>query len=76
MTSDNILTEEQLVKQATDILIDKLGFVETARFMALTSGARVESVERHRTWQATLEKDRFFDDVFAAPRKSSSRARG
>ena len=72
MISDSILTEEQLVKQATDILVDKLGLVETVRFMALTSSARVESVERHRLWQATLEKDKFFDEVFSAPRQSSS----
>ena len=62
----------ELVKQATDILVDKLGLVETVRFMALTSSARVESVERHGLWQATLEKDKFFDEVFSAARQSSS----
>jgi hypothetical protein len=72
MISKSILTVEQLVKQATDILVDKLGLVKAVRFMALTSSGRVESVKRHRAWQATLEKDKFFDEVFSGPRKSWS----
>jgi hypothetical protein len=72
MTSDSILTEERLAKPATDILVDKLGLVEAVRFMALTSSGRVESVKRHRVWQATPEKDKFFDEVFSGPRKSWS----
>lgn len=65
MIADTILTEEQLVQQATDLLMSKLGLVETLRFLALTSRGRVESVERHRAWQATLDKDTFFDEVFS-----------
>jgi hypothetical protein len=70
MVTDNILTEEQLALQETDIPVAKLGLVETVRFLALTSRGRAESVERHRVWQATLDKDQFFDEVFSAPRKS------
>jgi len=44
--------------------MSKLGLVETLRFLALTTRWRVESVERHRAWQATLDRDAFFDQVF------------
>jgi hypothetical protein len=72
MITDSILTEEQLVQQATDVLMSKLGLVETLRFLALTSRGRVESVERHRAWQATLDKDAFFDELFSASPKTWS----
>jgi len=64
MIADNILTEEQLIQQATEVLMSKLGLVETLRFLALTTRGRVESVERHRAWQATLDGDAFCDQVF------------
>ena len=72
MIADTILTEEQLVQQATDLLMSKLGLVETLRFLALTSRGRVESIERHRAWQATLDKDAFFDEVFSGTPKTLS----
>jgi hypothetical protein len=72
MIPDSILTEEQLVQEATDVLMSKLGLVETLRFLALPSPGRIESVERHRAWQATLDKDVFFDEVFSEPPKTWS----
>ena len=59
-----LMTEERLVKKATDILIKQLGLVESNRFMALPHKKRTESVKRHREWQAGLDKDKFFDKVF------------
>jgi len=64
MIADSSLTEEQLIQQATEVLMSKLGLVETLRFLALTTHERVESVERHRVWQATLDREAFFDQVF------------
>jgi len=64
MIADSSLTEEQLIQQATEVLMSKLGLVETLRFLALTTRGRVESVEQHRVCQATLDRDAFFDQVF------------
>ena len=66
MTSETVLTEEQLVRQATDVLIDKLGIVEATRFLSLKRRGRLESVERHRQWQAGLDQDSFFGEIFQA----------
>jgi hypothetical protein len=40
-----------------EALIDKLGIVETMRFLSLKSQDQVklDSVERHRRWQAQLD---------------------
>lgn len=67
MTSETVLTEEQLVKQATDVLIDKLGIVEATRFLSLKRQQRIESVVRHQKWQEGLVRDDFFNKVFQAP---------
>lgn len=72
MISDSILTEEQFIQQATAVLMYKVGLVETLRFSTLTTRGRIESVERHRAWQATLDKDAFFDDVLSRPPKTCS----
>ncbi len=64
MTSETVLTDEQLVRQATDALIDKLGIVETTRVLSLKSQQRIESVKRHRKWQEGLDRDEFFEQVF------------
>jgi hypothetical protein len=72
MIADSFLTEEQMVQQATDVLMSKLGLVETFSFLALTTRGRIESVERHRAWPATLDKDAFFDEVFSGTPKTWS----
>ena len=64
MTTESVLTEEQLIRQATDALVDKLGVVETTRFLALKRRKRVDSVTRHRQWQEGLDKEEFLDEVF------------
>ncbi len=58
--------EEQLVSQAVDALIDRLGPVEANRFLSLPRAKRMESVKRHRQWQKTLDQDEFLDRVFGA----------
>ncbi len=65
MNTYTVLTEEQLVRQATDVLIDKLGIMEATRFFGIKHNDRLESVERHRLWQTRLDKNKFFDEVFS-----------
>ena len=68
------LSEDELVDRAIEALTRELGPVETARFLTLPPPATGDSVRRHREWQATLDKDAFFDQVFGAPKDASRRA--
>lgn len=65
MKSAQYISEENLFKKAVDILMDKLGPVETTRFLAMPAKKRMESVKRHRLWQGKLDKNKFFSDVFS-----------
>ena len=64
MTETVLMTEEQLISQAVEALIDKLGLLEATRFLALKSDDKYDSVKWHREWQASLDKEEFFDEVF------------
>jgi hypothetical protein len=64
MKTDKYLTEEELVKRAVGILVEKLGPVEAARFINLPRAKRVESVKRHRLWQTRLKEQEFLEDIF------------
>jgi hypothetical protein len=59
-----LTNENQLIQQAIQILLEKLGTTDTNRFLSLKSSQRLDSVLRHQTWQKTLNKNSFFDDVF------------
>ena len=65
--------EEQLITKAIDVLVKELGPVEASRFLALPRKKRVESVKRHRQWQAQLQQEEFFDHVFGARSKGPER---
>jgi len=65
MKAEKYLNEDDLVRKAVDILIQKLGPIETARFINITQKRRIESVKRHRQWQKQLSKDNFYDEVFS-----------
>lgn len=67
MNTETVMAEEQLIRLATDALIQKLGIMETIRFLALKQQGRMESVARHREWQTSLDEKSFFDDVFNSP---------
>ncbi|HLE27952.1 MAG TPA: hypothetical protein VI793_07535 [Anaerolineales bacterium] len=64
MKTTRYLTEEELIERGVEALMKALGPVETARFLNLRSARRLESVKRHRRWQARLNKKQFFDQVF------------
>jgi hypothetical protein len=64
MKESHYIGEEELLKKAIDTLMEKLGPVETSRFLSLSMKRRMESVRRHRIWQAKLDKDKFFKEVF------------
>lgn len=65
MKSVKYLDEEVVIKKAVEILVKELGPVETIRFINMPKKKRLESVKRHREWQKGLNKDRFFDEIFA-----------
>lgn len=65
MTAETVLPEEQLIRLATNALIDSLGIMEATRFLTLKQQDRMESVMRHHAWQSGLDKKEFFDAVFA-----------
>jgi hypothetical protein len=64
MKPSQFISEDKLFKQAISILMEKLGPVETNRFLSLRSKQRMESVRRHRKWQAKLDKEDFFKEIF------------
>ena len=64
MTTETVMPEEQLIRQAADALINNLGIMEATRFLTMKTQSRIESVERHRLWQSGLDKEGFFDEVF------------
>lgn len=64
MKTSTFIPEDQLISRAIDALIERLGPVEASRFLALPRQKRLDSVERHRQWQASLQKNEFFDTVF------------
>ena len=54
-----------LMKKGIKILFRELGNVDAVRFLSIPREKRVESVKRHRNWQQTLDKNTFFDEIFA-----------
>ncbi len=64
MNESEFMPDETLIAHAVDILVENLGAVEASRFLNLPRKKRTESVERHRLWQAQLDKDQFFNKMF------------
>jgi len=58
MNTETVMTEEQLIRQAIDALIESLGIREATRFLAIKRESRLESVDSHRLWQNELDKDK------------------
>ena len=64
MKNHAFLQEDEMIRRAIHALMDQLGPIETARFLALPRQRRLDSVRRHRQWQASLDFDHFFAQVF------------
>jgi hypothetical protein len=64
MTAQVYLPEEILIRRALEAMMTALGPVETARFLNLPRQRDSDYVEWHRRWQAGLDPQRFFDEVF------------
>lgn len=64
MKQGQFISEDRLFNQAINILMEKLGPVETNRFLSSPPKKRTESVKRHQRWQSTLDKENFFNEVF------------
>lgn len=65
MKTVKYLDEDIVIKKAIEALMRELGPVETTRFINMPKRKRLESVKRHREWQKLLDKEKFFDVVFA-----------
>lgn len=66
------MPEDNLIRRALEALMAALGPVEAVRFLTLPHQRRVESVRRHREWQAHLNQGQFFDQVFGAQDKRTA----
>lgn len=65
MRIEKYMDEEAVIRKGVEVLIRELGPVEALRFMNLPKKKRLESVKRHREWQRLLDKDSFFNEIFA-----------
>jgi hypothetical protein len=65
------LRDEEVIERGVAALLKALGPVETSRFFHLQREGRIESVKRHRRWQAGLDQEHFFDQVFGEERSKS-----
>jgi hypothetical protein len=59
------MDEEVVIKKGMEALLRELGPVEALRFINIPRKKRIESVRRHRQWQKLINKEEFFNEVFA-----------
>jgi hypothetical protein len=64
MNPTRYLSEEELIERGLEALMATLGPVEAMRFLTLPRPHRLESVERHQKWQANLDQEQSFDQIF------------
>ncbi len=64
MKTNEYINEEELFNKAIRLLTEKLGPLETSRFLSKVNQKRTESVKRHRQWQSTLNKEKLFKEIF------------
>jgi hypothetical protein len=57
VTEHRYLQEDELIHRAVEALLRTLGPVETTRFLDLARSRPLDSVQRHRVWQESLDKD-------------------
>ncbi len=69
MSLTTMMPDKELIKKVTEILFRELGYTDAIRFLSLPKEQKMESVERHRNWQNTLDKDKFYNDIFTPDTK-------
>ncbi len=52
--------------EGVNVLMEKLGPIETSRFLSFPPQKRMESVKRHQKWQFAFDKNKFLDDLFGS----------
>ena len=57
------MPKRKLIEKGIRALHKELGYVETQRFLNMEREPHVESVKRHRQWQASLDKEAFIKEV-------------
>jgi hypothetical protein len=72
MSTSNFLPEEMMIKRGLEALMRELGPVEAARFMSLPRSRYRDYVQWHREWQAGLDAQQLFDQVFGAQRDTAA----
>jgi hypothetical protein len=65
MNEHIMMNEEQLIKKAVQVLVREFGSVDASRFLSIPQNKREDSLEQHQTWQNSLNKEAFFDDIFS-----------
>ena len=69
MSLTKMMPDKELIKKVTEILFRELGYTDAIRLLSLPKEQKMESVERHRNWQNTLDKDKFYSDIFTPDNK-------
>lgn len=64
MRPGEYINEEELFNKAIKLLTEKLGPLETSRFLSIANRKRMESVKRHQQWQSRLNKKKLFKELF------------
>ena len=72
MKAHTYLPENEMIRRALDALVAALGPVETIRFLTMPQQRRLNSIARHRQWQASLDKEQFLDQVFGPAERLAS----
>ncbi len=65
MKTEKYMDEDVVIKKGIEALIKELGPVEAVRFITMPKRKKIDSVRRHREWQKGLNKEKFFNEVFA-----------
>ena len=64
MKTYQLMKDDVLMHEAISALMNKLGPVETTRFLAMDRHKRIESVKRHMKWQNQIDQNIFLNKVF------------
>ncbi len=64
MRPNEFINEDELFNKAIRLLTEKLGPLETSRFLSIANKKRIESVKRHQEWQSKLNKEKLFKEIF------------